>query len=128
MPSAQVHSYTAHVGLLGQLGSDRLIVIRHQMGGGESANEALSEIYFADRFAESGHGNTTLGSAENVRAHLPADGYADWIDLLRHEDPVFLHWTEAATPGSPEQDGIIHLSTGPEPTGEGPTDMSPQGA
>lgn len=127
MPSAQVHSYTAHVGFLGRLGSDRLIVVRHQVGEGENASEAVSEIYFADRFGASDHGNTTLGSAESVRAHLPADGYADWVDLLRHEHPVFLHWTESDTPGEPEADGIIHLSTGPEPTGEGPTDISPHG-
>lgn len=125
MPSAKVHSYTAHVGLLGQLGSDRLIVIRHQVGEGAKPSEAVSEIYFADRFGASTSGYTTLGSAQSVRAHLPADGYADWIDLLRHEDPVFLHWSEADTPGEPEADGIIHLSTGPEPTGEGPVDMSP---
>jgi len=124
MPSAQISSYTAHVGRLGPLGPDRLLVLSHRLVGIAEGPEHRSEIYFADRFGEQEAGFNTLGADESVRAHLPADDYAVWLDLLRHESPVFLHWTESDVPGVPEVDGIIHLATGPEPTGEGPIDFS----
>lgn len=124
MPSAQVTSYTAHVGRLGPLGSDRLIVVKHVMVNDGEKHESASEIYFADRFGASESGFTTLGDATQVRAHLPNDDYAVWLDLLRHEAPVYLHWTAAEAAGVPESDGIIHLATGPEPPGEGPVDHS----
>ena len=125
MPSAQISSYTAHVGRLGPLGSDRLLVLTHTVLNSESgAGETTSEVYFADRFGTQEGGFNTLGSASSVRAHLPAQDYAVWLDLVRHESPVFLHWTTSDVPGEPEADGIIHLATGPEPTGEGPVDFS----
>lgn len=126
MPSAQISSYTAHVGRLGALGSDRLLVITHQpLDSDSQPGETTSEIFFSDRFGESTAGFNTMGEAERVRAHLPAEEYAIWVDLLRHEAPVYLHWTLADELGAPEVDGIIHLATGPEPTGEGPVDFSP---
>lgn len=125
MPSAQVSSYTAHVGRLGPLGQDRLLVLRHTLLDATDPAETTSEIYFADRFGDTEMGFSTLGGDDTVRAHLPASDYATWLDLLRHEAPVFVHWTVAEVPGTPEADGIIHLATGPEPTGEGPVDLSP---
>ena len=122
MPSAQVTSYTAHVGRLGELGEDRLIVLSHVVVDGETRIEGSSEIYFADRFEDNGF--STLGAADLVRAHLPSGMYVEWIDLLRHEAPVYLHWTHAEQAGERDSQGIIHLSTGPEPPGEGPTDHS----
>jgi len=124
MPSAQISSYTAHIGRLGPLGTDRLLVLSHQLVGAESGEAARSEIYFSDRFGEQEGGFNTTGSDANVRAHLPAEDYSFWIDLLRHESPVYLHWTTSDVPGTSETDGIIHLATGPEPTGEGPVDFS----
>ncbi len=125
MPSAQISSYTAHVGRLGPLGSDRLLVLSHKLLGDESdAGERRSEVYFADRFGEQEAGFNTLGSADSVRAHLPAADYAVWLDLLRHESPMYLHWSISDVAGATEIDGIIHLATGPEPTGEGPVDFS----
>lgn len=125
MPSAQISSYTAHVGRLGRLGSDRLIVLSHRLVD-EDADDAerRSEVYFADRFGDQADGFHTLGANDNVRAHLPAADYALWLDLLRHESPMYLHWSVSDTPGTVEADGIIHLATGPEPTGEGPVDFS----
>ncbi len=126
MPSAQISSYTAHVGRLGPLGSDRLLVLRHHvMHANNEPAETTSEIYFADRFGTSNTGFTTVGADDTVRAHLPADDFATWLDLLRHEAPVYLHWTKSDVAGASENDGIIHLATGPEPTGEGPVDLSP---
>lgn len=127
MPSAEVTSYTAHTGRLGLLGSERLIAIRHHHRGAavDELSEGVSEIYFADRFADSTVGFSTFGNDEQVQAHLPLGDYETWIDLLRHEDPVYLHWSESEI-GDPDSEGIIHLSTGPEPPGEGPTDRSPQ--
>lgn len=124
MPSAQISRYTAHVGRLGQLGQDRLIVLNHTVIEDGKAVDGSSEIYFSDRFGDSDIGFSTLGAATTVRAHLPGGDYAAWIDLLRHEAPVYLHWTLAEAEGVPEVDGIIHLATGPEPTGEGPVDLS----
>lgn len=124
MPSAQITSYTAHVGRLGPLGTDRMIVLLHTLLDDQNAEEASSEIYFSDRFGNQEGGFHTLGAAGNVRAHLPVDDYEIWLDLLRHEAPVYLHWTTSDVPGEPEPDGIIHLATGPEPTGEGPVDFS----
>jgi len=125
MPSAQISSYTAHVGRLGPLGSDRLLVLSHGLiGASTDAAEARSEIYFSDRFGKQEGGFNTLGGADSVRAHLPAEDYALWLDLLRHESPMFLHWAASDVEGVPETEGIIHLSTGPEPTGEGPVDFS----
>lgn len=124
MPSAQISSYTAHVGRLGPLGTDRLIVLSHQIVGDSAGTEERSEIYFSDRFGEQEAGFHTLGADTNVRAHLPADDYVLWVDLLRHEAPVYVHWTKSDVPGTPEIDGIIHLATGPEPIGEGPVDFS----
>lgn len=121
MPSAQISSYTAYVGRLGPLGTDRLIVLSHRViDAGGDATERRSEIYFADRFGHQDAGFHTLGAADSVRAHLPGDDYAVWLDLLRNETPMYLHWTVSDVPGTPEVDGIIHLATGPEPTGEGP--------
>lgn len=125
MPSALISSYTAHVGRLGQLGSDRLLVLSHRLiDDADGHPEQRSEVYFADRFGDQADGFHTLGTEENVRAHLPAADYAVWLDLLRHESPMYLHWTVSDTPGTVEADGIIHLATGPEPTGEGPVDFS----
>jgi len=125
MPSAQILSYTAHVGRLGPLGTDRLLVLSHKLlDGGNDSEEARSEIYFSDRFGDQEGGFNTLGSSDRVRAHLPAEDYAIWLDLLRHEAPVYVHWTPSDVPGEPETDGIIHLATGPEPIGEGPVDFS----
>jgi len=90
----------------------------------DSQHEATSEIYFADRFGATNVGFTTLGAQTHVRAHLPSDDYAVWLDLLRHEAPVYLHWTVAGQASAAESDGIIHLATGPEPPGEGPVDYS----
>jgi len=126
MPSAEITAYTAHTGRLGQLGTEQFIVLRHRGHADDGGTqEASSEIYFADRFGTNESGFTTMGTAENVRAHLPAADYAAWLDLLRNEDPVFLHWSEAEHPGEPDPDGILHLATGPEPPGEGPIDLSP---
>lgn len=126
MPSAQISRYTAHVGRLGQLGSDRMLVLRHHILDDDSnAVETTSEIYFADRFEQSSDGFSTDGASTTVRAHLPAEDFSIWLDLLRNEAPVFLHWSVSDQPGTPEGDGIIHLATGPEPTGEGPVDLSP---
>lgn len=125
MPSAHIASYTAHVGRLGELGADRLIVISHTMLAGDEPVQGASEIYFADRFGQSEIGYSTLGRADQVRAHLPAADYEAWVDLLRHEDPVYLHWSISDDPDRADTDGIIHLATGPEPTGEGPVDLSP---
>lgn len=125
MPSAQISSYTAHVGRLGPLGTDRLLVLSHKLLEGDAtAEESRSEIYFSDRFGAQDAGFNTLGGAESVRAHLPEADYAVWLDLLRHEAPVYLHWTPSDTPGVVEADGILHLATGPEPIGEGPVDFS----
>lgn len=127
MPSAQILSYTAHVGRLGPLGTDRLLVLSHKVLGTDApAEENRSEIYFSDRFGTQEAGFNTLGGADAVRAHLPEADYAIWLDLLRHESPVYLHWTPSDTPGTVETDGIIHLATGPEPTGEGPVDFTPR--
>ena len=125
MPSATILSYTAHVGRLGPLGTDRLLVLSHKLlEGGSNSAEIRSEIYFSDRFGEQEGGFNTLGASDSVRAHLPAEDYEIWLDLLRHESPVYLHWTTSDVPGTPETDGIIHLGTGPEPIGEGPVDFS----
>lgn len=123
MPSAQVSSYTAHVGRLGALGPDRLLVLSHVLIRENTAVEGASEIYFADRFGESENGYSTIGEPERVQAHLPAADYDAWLDLLRHEAPVYLHWTVGAD-ATADGGGIIHLATGPEPPGEGPTDYS----
>jgi len=56
---------------------------------------------------------------------MPTADYAVWLDLLRHEAPVYVHWTSSEAAGESDSDGIIHLATGPEPPGEGPTDLSP---
>lgn len=126
MPSAHIISYTAHVGKLGQLGSDRLIVLKHRLINSSAMNdEASSEIYFADRFGRGRFGFSTLGTDRRVRAHLPSEDFLGWMDLLRHEDPVYLHWSVSEDPSTPDVDGIIHVATGPEPTGEGPIDLSP---
>lgn len=124
MPSALISSYTAHVGRLGPLGSDRLIVLSHKLVGSSADAEDSSEIYFADRFGDQEGGFHTQGAPDNVRAHLPAADYSVWLDLLRHEAPMYLHWTTSDVPGTTESDGIIHLATGPEPIGEGPVDFS----
>ncbi len=129
MPSALISSYTAHVGRLGPLGTDRLLVLSHIVLDGDTmvagGAESRSEIYFSDRFGEQDGGFNTLGGTDSVRAHLPADDYAIWLDLLRNEPPVYVHWTGSDQAGVPETDGIVHLATGPEPTGEGPVDLSP---
>lgn len=126
MPSAQISTYTAHVGRLGPLGTDRLLLLTHVLLDADNEPvEATSEVFFSDRFSDNKVGFSTLGHAERVRAHLPADDYALWLDLLRHEAPIYLHWTIGDQTHTPEPDGIIHLATGPEPTGEGPVDFSP---
>lgn len=123
VPSAEILSYTAHTGRLGELGPEKVVLLRHRLrDGGGQAVEGTSEIYFSDRFAA--HGGYTVTAGEtHTRAHLPEDEYRHWIDLLRHEDPVYLHWF--ADNGEPDTGGIIHLATGPEPPGEGPVDLSP---
>lgn len=126
MPSAEIMTYTAHTGRLGALGTEKLIVLQHRMRDAQGdPTESTSEVYFADRFADSTTGFSVLGSKAKVRAHLPSTEYVHWIDLLRHEDPVFLHWTEAESEELPDPDGFIHLATGPEPPGEGPIDLTP---
>lgn len=128
MPSAEIISYTAHTGYLGRLGTEKFIVVQHRMASAESGAEpveATSEIYFADRFGESDREFTTMGSATSVRGHLPASEYVHWIDLMRHEDPVYLHWSATGDTDTQDPDGLLHLSTGPEPPGEGPIDLSP---
>lgn len=133
MPSAEIISYTAHTGYLGRLGPEKFIVLQHKVRADDTADavdpnafsEATSEVYFADRF---GHGDSefsTDGTEGSVRGHLPASEYRHWIDLLRHEDPVFLHWSTSDNGESPDPGGLLHLSTGPEPPGEGPIDLSP---
>ncbi|MEM7096239.1 MAG: hypothetical protein AAF567_24750 [Actinomycetota bacterium] len=124
MPSAQITTYSAYVGRLGELGDDRMLVLSHVMVADGAQVEATSEVFFSDRFGRSAPGFVTVGAADRVRAHLPGDDYAVWLDLLRHEAPVFLHWTIAEAAGEPDRDGIIHLATGPEPPGEGPVDLS----
>lgn len=125
MPSAEVISYTVQVGRLGLLGSERQLVIRHQRRGENVTVEAAnSEISFSDRFSGGG-GFHTSDHGAFVRAFLPLADFTAWLDLLRNEDPVYLHWSVAAAKGDVDTDGLIHLSTGPEPTGEGPVDMSP---
>jgi hypothetical protein len=36
-------------------------------------------------------GFNTVGAADRVRCHLPAEDNAIWLDLLRHEPPVYVH-------------------------------------
>jgi hypothetical protein len=125
MPSAQISSYTAHVGRLGPLGTDRLLILTHDiLDADDHPVKRTSEVYFSDRFAASTGGFNTEGGQLRVRAHLPAEDFALWLDLLRNEAPVYLHWSVSDEPGAAESDGIIHLATGPEPTGEGPVDHS----
>ncbi|MCB0996105.1 MAG: hypothetical protein KDB21_13490 [Acidimicrobiales bacterium] len=122
MPTARITSYTAHIGRLGELGTEKLIVCTHAYTDGASEVAGSSELWFADRFASAG-GFTTTGSVSSVRAFLPASEYVHFLDLLRHEDPVYLHWSP--TEDEQDPDGFVHLSTGPEPPGEGPIDLSP---
>lgn len=124
MGSAEIMKYTLHTGRLGSLGSEKFIVLRHGRRD-ESGSEVhhTSQIYFADRFADGGN-EGIIDNGETVQAYLPTDEYLIWVDMLRHEDPVFLHWS-SDTPGAIDTDGILHLATGPEPTGEGPVDLSP---
>lgn len=126
MPSAEIISYTAHTGRLGQLGSEKFIVLHHKVHAPDGGTaEANSEIYFADRFGASTVGFGALGTSIGVTGYLPEGEYVHWIDLLRYEDPIFLHWSEAEVPGEHDTDSILHLSTGPEPPGEGPIDLTP---
>lgn len=128
MPSAEIIDYTAHTGLLGSLGPECFIVLHHRSrdeGSTGKTTEGTSRVFFSDRFAAATTGYATIGAAASVSAYLPAAIYAHWIDLLRYEDPVYLHWTMAEEPGQADPEGIIHLSTGPEPPGEGPVDLSP---
>lgn len=124
MGSAEISKYTVHVGRLGALGVDRFVVLRHGRRSESGAEvHASSEIYFSDRFGAGGN-EGLVDSGDAVQAYLPAGELSAWIDILRHEDPVYLHWS-SDTPGEFDPDGIIHLATGPEPTGEGPIDLSP---
>jgi len=125
MPSAEVISYTVQTGRLGLLGSERQLAIRHQRRGENVTVEAASSaISFSDRFGGGG-GFHTVDHGAFVRAFLPLADFPAWLDLLRNEDPVYLHWSVGAEIGEADSNGLIHLSTGPEPTGEGPTDSSP---
>jgi len=122
MPTAEILSYTLHTGRLGELGMEKLIVVQHRRHANDGEHVVgASEIYFADRYALSGY--SVSGREGHARAHLPEGEYAHWVDLLRYEDPVYLHWD--ITEADPDPDGIVHLSTGPEPPGEGPVDVSP---
>lgn len=124
MSSVEIVSYTAHVGRLGMLGSECMLVLRHQNQAADgSAVTGISEIYFSDRFGTGG-GFSIIDSEASVRGHLPMADYEVWLDLLRHEAPIFLHWTSDA-PEESDVNGVLHLSTGPEPPGEGPVDQSP---
>lgn len=124
MSSVEIVSYTAHVGRLGMLGSERLMALHHQNQAEDgTVVSGTSEIYFSDRFATGG-GFNVVNHESHIRAHLPMADYETWLDLVRHEAPVFLHWTSDVI-GEPDGDGVVHLSTGPEPLGEGPTDQSP---
>ena len=123
MPTVEIIAYTLHTGRLGRLGTEKLIVLRHRRAlEGGVTDVASSEVYFSDRFGEHG-GFTVATNGGGMRAHLPEQEYAHWVDILRYEDPVFLHWTSEE--GVQDPDGIVHLATGPEPPGEGPTDLSP---
>lgn len=123
MGSAEIVDYTLNTGRLGQLGVEKFIVVRHGNRDGEAEVQGSSEVYFADRFEASGsYGLVDHG--RSVRAYLPTSEYASWVDILRHEKPVYLHWS-SDKPGDHDAEGIIHLGTGPEPAGEGPVDMSP---
>ena len=126
MPSAEIISYTAHTGRLGELGSEKFIVLSHKTHAPDGGTtEATSEIYFADRFGAASFGYSCIGTETNVTGYLPEAEYVHWIDLLRYEDPIFLHWSQAEVAGEADSDGILHLSTGPEPPGEGPIDLTP---
>jgi len=124
MPSVEITSYTAHTGRLGLLGSERILAVRHERQGPDGTPEsATSEVYFADRF-ETGGGFGVINNGPSMRAHLPLHDYEIWLDLLRHEAPIFLHWSSEVV-GEADTEAILHLSTGPEPPGEGPVDASP---
>ncbi|MGK0227336.1 MAG: hypothetical protein ACI8XD_002163, partial [Thermoproteota archaeon] len=56
MLSALISNYTAHVGRLGLLDTDRLLVLSHTLVGSDVESELRSEIYCADRFGEQHHG------------------------------------------------------------------------
>lgn len=121
MPSARVTSYTLNIGRLGELGTEKLIVCSHVHLHDGVAVDGASELWFADRYDRSGY--STTGTASSVRALLPASEYVHFVDILRHEDPVYLHWIPTEREQDP--DGFVHLSTGPEPPGEGPVDFTP---
>ena len=53
----------------------------------------------------------TMSHAGFISCHLTADRYAEVVDLLRNEGPIFLHFSET-------QD-LAYLSTAAEPVGEG---------
>lgn len=123
MSSVEIVNYTVHTGRLGSLGVEQFVVLSHRRTGPEGEPLAgTSEITFSDRFGPDGFG--IIGSPDNVQAYLPASQYPIWIDLLRHEDPIFLHWTTDIE-GSHDPEGVLHLSTGPEWPGEGPIDLTP---
>ncbi len=55
---------------------------------------------------------------------LPSNEYAFWYDVLRAEKPLTLFYQIAPINGAPYVN-TISLGTSTEPTGEGPTDVSP---
>jgi hypothetical protein len=121
--SVEIVNYTVHAGRLGTLGAEQLVVLTHRRSGPEGeALTGVSEVTFSDRFGAGGFG--VVATDDGVQAYLPASQYAVWLDLLRHEDPIFLHWT-TDRPGEHDPDGVLHLSTGPEWPGEGPVDLTP---
>lgn len=123
MPSVEVTSYTLQTGLLGRLGDEQLVLLRHARRGDQDERiEATATVTFSDRFGPDGFG--VMGATDRLQVFLPSAQYPVWVDLLRHEDPVFLHWSSEGD-GHIDPEAVVHLSTGPELTGEGPVDLTP---
>ncbi|SHO56504.1 hypothetical protein VQ7734_02273 [Vibrio quintilis] len=53
----------------------------------------------------------TKASSGFIACHYPPEDYADVIDLLRNEKPLYLHYSDTSQMG--------YFSTAPEPVGEG---------
>ena len=53
----------------------------------------------------------TKASNGFVACHYPPEQYSDVLDLLRNEEPVYLHFSDTNKMG--------YFSTAPEPVGEG---------